>query len=105
MKWRGQAAVGWNYKDFGAGVTADYIGSYFNDGFSATTQWQQSAFTLFGASFGYRGIRGVQITVGANNLFDKTPPFNGFDTSSFDPNTYGAAALGRFVYLRVRKDF
>jgi outer membrane receptor protein involved in Fe transport len=47
----------------------------------------------------------MQITVGANNLFDKTPPFNGYDTSSFDPNTYGAAALGRFVYLRVRKDF
>ena len=105
MKWRGQAAVGWNYKDFAAGVTADYIGSYWNDGFSSTVQWREAAQTLVGASVGYRGFRGYQISVGASNLFDNLPPFNGFDTSSFDPNTYGAMAMGRFVYLRVRKDF
>jgi outer membrane receptor protein involved in Fe transport len=109
MKWRGQAAVGWNYKDFGGGVTADYIGSYFNDGFTgvggAAAVWDQSSFTLFGASFSHRGFFGTTVTVGANNLFDKTPPFNGYDTSGFDPNTYGAAALGRFVYIRIRKDF
>lgn len=104
-KWRGQASVGWQYKDFAANVNADYIGSYFNDGFSSTVQWHQGSFTLYSTSFSYRGFMGTTITLGANNLFDKNPPFNGFDTGGFDPNTYGAAALGRFLYIRVRKDF
>ncbi len=103
-KWRGNAAVGWRYKDFSASVNADYIGKYFNDAFVAGG-WPQGSFTLFSAGVSYRGFMGSTITLGANNVFDKTPPFNGYDTSSFDPNTYGAAALGRFVYLRVRKDF
>lgn len=105
MKWRANASVSWNRKDWASAVTADYIGHYFNDGWSTTDQWREGAQTLIGASVGYRGFRGLQITVGANNLFDRLPPFNGYTTEGFDPNTYGAMALGRFVYVRVRKDF
>ncbi len=104
-KWRGQANVGWRYKEFGANLGADYIGSYFNDGYSSTVQWDEGAYTLATASVSYRGFWGTTITVGANNLFDKLPPFNGFDTGSFDGNTYGAGAMGRFLYIRVRKEF
>jgi iron complex outermembrane receptor protein len=104
MKWRGQASVGWRYKDYGAAFNADYIGSYFNDNYTVAG-WEESSYTLCSASFSYRGFLGTTITVGANNLFDKTPPFNGYDTSSFDPNTYGAGAMGRFLYIRVRKEF
>ncbi len=103
-KWRGQASVGWRYKDYGASFGGDYIGAYFNDGYTAAG-WDEGAFSLYQASFSYRGFWGTTMTLGVNNLFDKTPPFNGYDTSSFDPNTYGAAAMGRFIYIRVRKEF
>ncbi len=103
-KWRGNASVGWRYKDFSASVNADYIGKYYNDAYTVAG-WPQGSFTLYSAGVSYRGFMGSTITLGANNVFDKVPPFNGYDTGAFDPNTYGAAALGRFVYLRVRKDF
>lgn len=103
-KWRGTANVGWRYKDWGAGVTADYIGKYFNDGYT-TLGWGENPYTLISTAVSYRGFLGTTITVGANNVFDNLPPGNGRDTGGFDANTYGAGALGRFLYIRVRKDF
>jgi iron complex outermembrane receptor protein len=103
-KWRGQASVGWRYKDWGAGVNADYIGKYWNDGYTVQG-WGENPYTLFSAAVSYRGLWGTTVTVGANNVLDNLPPENGRDTSGFDPNTYGAGALGRFVYVRIRKDF
>lgn len=103
-KWRGQANVSWRYKDYGASFGGDYIGAYFNDGYTAAG-WDEGSYTLFQGSFSVRGVYGTTVTVGANNLFDKTPPFNGYETGGFDPNTYGAGAMGRFLYIRVRKEF
>ncbi|MDI1251496.1 MAG: TonB-dependent receptor [Lacunisphaera sp.] len=103
-KWRGTASVSWRYKVYGASLGADYIGKYFNDGYTAAG-WDEGAYTLFSGSFSYRGFLGATLTVGVNNLLDKLPPFNGYDTASFDPNTYGAGAMGRFIYVRVRKEF
>lgn len=103
-KWRGQASVGWRYKDYGASVNADYIGKYFNDAYTATG-WGENPYVLTSVSFSYRGFMGSTITVGANNVLDNLPPINGRDTGGFDQSTYGAGALGRFVYVRVRKEF
>lgn len=103
-KWRGQASVGWRYKEWGAGVSADYIGKYWNDGFTVAG-WGENPYTLVSTAVSYRGLFGTTITVGANNVLDNLPPPNGRDTGGFDPNTYGAGALGRFLYIRVRKDF
>jgi outer membrane receptor protein involved in Fe transport len=103
-KWRGNASVGWRYKDWGANVGADYIGKYWNDGYTVLG-WAENAYTVTNASVNYRGLWGTTITLGANNVLDALPPPNGRDTSGFDANTYGGGALGRFVYVRVRKDF
>ncbi len=54
-------------------------------------------------------IGGVMLTVGANNLFDNTPPVSGdLNTSAFGngniiPGLYDA--LGRFVHIGVSKTF
>jgi outer membrane receptor protein involved in Fe transport len=56
-------------------------------------------------SFTYSGLWDTRISVGVNNVFDREPPFNGYETSSYDQSTYGALGLGRFVYLRVGRDF
>lgn len=103
-EWRGNANIGWRNKSFSANVAADYIGSYFNDGYTAAG-WEEGSYTLYSTSVSYRGFLGTTITLGVNNAFDERPPFNGYETAGFDPNTYGAGALGRFVYVRVRKDF
>lgn len=103
-KWRGTASTGWKYKDFGASIAADYIGSYFNDGYTAEG-WGENPYTLVHSSVSYSGFWGTTVTVGATNLFDNLPPDNGRDTGGFDANTYGPGALGRFVYVRVKKDF
>jgi outer membrane receptor protein involved in Fe transport len=103
-KWRGNASVGWRYKDWGANVAADYIGKYWNDAYTVAG-WGENPYTIAHVSVNYRGFLGTTITVGANNVLDNLPPENGRETIGFDPNTYGAGALGRFVYIRVRKDF
>jgi outer membrane receptor protein involved in Fe transport len=103
-KWRGTASVGWRMKDVSATFGGDYIGAYFNDGYTAQG-WDQASYTIYNASFSYRGFWGMTATVGASNVFDNRPDPNGRETSGIDPNTYGVGALGRFVYLRLRKDF
>lgn len=103
-KWRGTGSVAWRLKDYAAAVSADYIGAYWNDAYTVAG-WAENPYTIYHASFTYRGFFGTDITVGANNVTDKRPPANGRETSGFDPNTYGAGALGRFVYIRIRKDF
>jgi len=103
-KWRGTGTIGWRLKDLSASVAADYIGAYFNDGYT-TTGWAENPYTIYHTAVSYRGFWGTTLTVGVNNLFDNTPPPNGRETSGFDPNTYGGGALGRFVYVRIRKDF
>ncbi len=104
-KWRGNASVGWRWKDWGANVNADYIGSYFNDGFTAAG-WPEASYTVANASVTYRGFWHSTVSVGATNVLDNLPPPNGrADLGGYDANTYGAGALGRFIYIRVRKDF
>ncbi len=103
-KWRANASVGWRQKDWSAAVSSDYMGSFYNDGWTVAG-WPESSYTLVHANVSYRGFMGSTITLGANNLFDNLPPLMGRDTSGFDPNVYSGGALGRFVYLRVRKDF
>lgn len=103
-KWKGTASIGWRHKDWGAAVSADYIGKWFNDGYVAPG-WGENPYTLVHPQITYRGFWNSTITVGANNVLDKLPPPNGRDTGGFSPEVYGAGALGRFVYIRVRKEF
>lgn len=103
-KWRGNAALGWRYKKVSATLSADYIGDYFNDGYTAAG-WGENPYTIGSVSFSYRGFYGSTISLGVNNVLDNLPPENGRDTAGFDPNTYGAGALGRFAYIRIRREF
>jgi len=67
--------------------------------------WGQNPYTLIAAQVRYSGFWHSTITIGANNLLNNRPPINGRETSGIDPNAYGAGALGRFLFVRVRKDF
>jgi outer membrane receptor protein involved in Fe transport len=100
-----QAATVWNYKDYGATVTADWTGRWFNDGYTVAG-WGENAYTLIGASLRYRGFYNSTITLAASNLFNNQPPPNGRASSAgYDQNIYGPGALGRFLSIRIRKEF
>ncbi len=103
-KWNGTASASWAYKDYGAAVRVNYIGAYFNDGYTVDG-WGENAVTTVNAQFSYKGFWDTKATIGVNNVFDKEPPFNGFESSSYDQSTYGRIGLGRFVFLRLEKEF
>ena len=45
------------------------------------------------------------MTVGAVNLLNKQPSFNGKETSGFMQGIQGYLAAGRSVYLKIGKEF
>ncbi|PTX91507.1 TonB-dependent receptor plug domain-containing protein [Opitutus sp. ER46] len=103
-EWKASVNAGWRYKDFGANVNVDWTGKYFNDNYTAAG-WGENPYTLVSPSFSYAGFWNTKITVGATNVFNNRPPANGRETLLFDPNAYSAGALGRFLYVRVSKEF
>jgi iron complex outermembrane recepter protein len=100
-EWKANAGIAWRLKDFGANLNADWTSRWYNDFYG----WGENPFTLIHLGVHYAGLWNSTITIGANNLFDNRPPPNGRLTEGFDPGAYGPGVLGRFVYVRVRKDF
>ncbi len=103
-RWKTQASTTWSYKDYGASVTVDRIGQWYNDGYTAQG-WGENPFTIVGLQLRYAGFWGSTISVGASNLLNNRPPPNGRQSTGFDPNAYGAGVLARFISVRLRKDF
>lgn len=104
IEWRYNYGIGWRYKNFSARVTADVVGKYFNDNWTAAG-WGENVFTLINPSVSYRGFKKLTLTVGASNVLNSRPPANGFRVLGFDDRVYGAGALGVAGYVRVRKEF
>lgn len=95
--------VNWRYKNWGASVSADVIGKYFND--SRTNEWGENPYTIVSPTITYRGFKKTTISIGSNNVFDNRPPPNGYVQLGFDDRTYANGVLGRTVSLRVRREF
>lgn len=102
--WRNSLALGWTRKALGAAITADIIGPYFNNGFTAAG-WGENVYPILTPSFTYRGLKRTTLTVGSNNVLDHRPPPNGHVLVGFDDRVYGAGALGRTVFVRLRREF
>ena len=98
----GALSLGWSRNDWAVNVFTSYVGPYFNDGYTAAG-WKEGAHATINPSVSYRGLWDTKITVGANNVLDRDPPFNGYDLEGYDTGTY--SGLGRFVYVRLEKDF
>ena len=103
-RWKASAGTSWNYKQYGASLTADYTHHYYNDAYTLQG-WGENPYTIMGGSVRYSGWWNSTITIGASNLLNNRPPTNGRETAGFDPGAYGAGALGRFMYIRIRKEF
>lgn len=104
-RWKASAGTAWSYKDYGASLNADWTGHWFNDGYTAAG-WGENPYTILNGSVSYKGFWNSTITLGASNLLNVQPPPNGRASSAgYDQGIYGPNALGRFMYVRIRKDF
>ena len=73
VEWRYNYSLGWTYKSWGARVSADVVGKYFNDNWTAAG-WGENAFAIVSPSVTYRGFRRTTLTLGVTNVFDHRPP-------------------------------
>jgi outer membrane receptor protein involved in Fe transport len=103
-RWKANAGAAWRYKDIGANLNVDWTHHYYNDNYTVQG-WGENPFTLVHASVIVAKFWNSSITLGANNVFNNRPPPNGRESIGFDPNAYGPGVLGRFLYVRVRKEF
>ena len=108
-RFRGTASVSWNLKDWSASVFANYI-HHYDDGFAASTGLggnglnnNNGRFTSYNPQVSYKGFRGYSITVGANNVLDTPPPRSYTQNTGYDNLTQ--SGVGRFVFLRLSRDF
>jgi outer membrane receptor protein involved in Fe transport len=103
-RWRGTFATSWNYKNYGASLTADYTHHWFNDGYTVAG-WGENSRTIVGAQLRYSGFWGSTISLGASNLLNTRPWAVGREATGMMPSISGPMTLGRYVYMRVRKEF
>jgi len=101
----GNASVAWRQDRLGASLGMQFKGSYVNDQFAPA--WIEDKAYLFNGSVSYELAKGFRATVGANNLFNTEPPQNGkaIPSYGFDIATYAAWSMGRFIYVKINKDF
>lgn len=103
-RWKGTARINWKKGKVGTVLYGNYFGAYWNDGYVAPG-WQEKAVTTCNAEISYDLWKDFSVTLVCQNVFDTAPPFNGRETSGFDQGTYGFLADGRFLSLRLQKEF
>jgi iron complex outermembrane receptor protein len=101
----GSGQLGWKKDKIGATLGTQFKGSYLMDQFAPA--WRENAQFLFNGTFSVDAPWGTRVTLGCSNLLNSEPPKNGkaIPSYGFDIATYSAWSLGRFVYLRVKKEF
>ncbi len=101
----GSGSLGWSRAAVGATLGMQFKGSYVNDQFAPA--WDENAARLYNGTVSYRFTKTLRATLGVNNLLGTEPPKNGkaIPSYGFDIATYSAWSLGRFVHLKVAKDF
>lgn len=108
-RFRGTASVNWTLKDWSASVFMNYI-HHYDDGFVASTALganglnnNNAQWASYNPQISYKGFAGYTITVGANNVLDTPPPQSYTQNTGYDNLTQDGT--GRFVFLKIRKDF
>jgi outer membrane receptor protein involved in Fe transport len=101
----GTSSLGWRRGKLGASLAAQFKGSYINNQFAPA--WVEDKAWLFNGTFSCDLARGFRATLGVNNLFDTEPLQNGkaIPSYGFDIAAYAAWSMGRFVYVKINKDF
>ena len=101
----GSGQIGWKRDKLAATIGTQFKGHYLMNQFAPA--WEENAQFLLNGTFSVDAPWGTRVTLGCNNLLDAEPPRNGkaIPSYGFDIATYSAWSLGRFVYLKVKKEF
>jgi outer membrane receptor protein involved in Fe transport len=105
-RWTGELLAGWKRGPVSAHLAVIYKGPYLDNANAAV--WGENPLALFNATVAYE-FRPWRTTVSlvCDNVFNTPPPPNGLANPSdgFDVTTYAPWAVGRFVTLKVKKEF
>jgi iron complex outermembrane receptor protein len=102
FRWQNSANVNWSSGKFGAGLTAHYKSGYIDQ----DPENHVSSYTTFDGYGSWEAIKGLTLTAGVRNLFDREPPLSyqttafqaGYDPRYTDPT-------GRTLYVRATYNF
>ncbi|MBA5689598.1 TonB-dependent receptor [Rugamonas apoptosis] len=107
FRWKHNAALNWRLGAWSASLSQSFKSGY-TDQNQVAEQFKQDIghYALYNLSGTYTGIKGLTLTAGVKNLFDKEPPFSnqgtmfqkGYDPRYTDP-------IGRALYLRGSYSF
>ncbi|MCZ6618457.1 MAG: TonB-dependent receptor [Gammaproteobacteria bacterium] len=102
--WKASLGVNWHHKRWQAQYNL-YSISAVDELIPIIEQWRSmEAWYTHNIQIGYRAsiIRGIRISAGVNNLFDREPPFSAAAfNDSYDARTYDIT--GRYWYLQAQK--
>ncbi len=113
LKWKGRAEVNWTKNHLGATLAANYTDGFTDIDGDTGNPYRVQSRILYDAQLTYdiaptskAWFGSVRLTVGANNLFDKDPPFaSGNGSNSVGYPGYLYSNTGRFWYTSLAKKF
>jgi iron complex outermembrane receptor protein len=102
FRWQNTTNLVWNKDHLSAGLTARYKTGYVDE----DPTWHVASYTTFDSYVAFTQRKGLGLTVGVRNLFDRDPPLSyqtqgfqaGYDPRYTDP-------IGRTYYARVNYTF
>lgn len=106
FRWQNTVNVNWSKDKFGAGLTARYKSGYQDQESEDYGLNHVPSYTTFDGYGSWQAIKGLTLTAGVRNLFDRDPPLSYQTTafqSGYDPRY--ADPMGRTFYLRGTYNF
>jgi len=106
FRWQNTMNLNWSKDKFGAGLTARYKTGYDDQVTSTYGAHHVPSYTTFDGYGSWQAIKGLTLTAGVRNLFDRDPPLsyqNAAFQSGYDPRY--ADPMGRTFYLRGTYNF
>jgi iron complex outermembrane receptor protein len=101
-KFKALGAIDWDYDEFGATLSGQYIGGVTEIGAGAPNHLGSIFYTDAQLRWNptFMSLKNIGLAVGVNNIFDAhTPGCVGCDINNFDPTTYRTP--GRYYYARI----
>ena len=102
FRWQNNFALNWNLANWGAGLAGHHKTGYVDQ----DPDFKVASYTTFDSYLSYTMKKGIGITAGLRNMFNRQPPIS-YQTQTFqagyDPRY--ADATGRTVYVRASYSF
>jgi iron complex outermembrane receptor protein len=106
FRWQNTMNLSWSKDKFGAGLTARYKSGYLDQENEEVENHRVASYTTVDGYGSWQAIKGLTLTVGVRNMFDRDPPLSyqsGTFQAGYDPRY--ADPMGRTFYARGTYNF